>query len=155
MTASQYLFDSDLVDFAVSVASVVSSQLFSHGRDRTPVRREGWNQQAVGVDDRLSEGQITVMIITASISHPDRAVLFVDRAGVKSLTGRTRTAAEQEFDGCELRQGGKPGEARSSTIDGVYHFTFVSMGRGHFSVQCREGWIGEGGQGYRIKGKGR
>lgn len=104
MTASQYLFDSDFVDFAVSVASVVSSQLFPHGRDRTPVRREGWNQQAVGVDDRLSQGQITVMIFTAFISHPDRAVLFVDRAGVESLTGRTRTAAEQEFDGCELRQ---------------------------------------------------
>lgn len=54
MTASQYLPDSDFVGFPVSVASVVPSQLFPYGRDRTSVCGQSGNQQVVGVDDGLS-----------------------------------------------------------------------------------------------------
>ena len=78
MIASQYLFDSSFVDCATSVASVVPSQLLPHGRDRTPVCRESWHQQAVGVDDGLRWRQIVVMIFTTTIfSFPDVAMSLV------------------------------------------------------------------------------
>jgi len=60
MTAAQHYPDTCVRYLPVSVACLVSCQLFPHGRHRVEVCRTLRNQQAFGLDDRL----IYVMILS-------------------------------------------------------------------------------------------
>ena len=70
MTAAQHYLNTGVRNLSVSVACLVSCQLFSYGRHRFEICRTFRNQQALGLDDRL----IYLMILSISIRIVSSAV---------------------------------------------------------------------------------
>ncbi len=75
MTAAQHYLNPGVRNLSVSVACLVSCQLFPYGRHRFEICRTFRNQQALCLDDRL----IYLIILSSSI-------LIVSSAIPKSLT---------------------------------------------------------------------